>query len=260
MISSRCLDAFPEGGAKLSVLRKRLKQEIEAAELFGVPLFEVWTNEDAPPADGAGDSTDVCLKAVDDADILLVLYNGNAGWASSAPDIGICHSEMMRGMNSAGGKVRLISLGTCTDDPTDPAQSARNKRFQAYVGSHNLFRGGSVRTPDDAVARAKEAVFDALHSLTRLGVREARKGRFHTGEALAWSSLNFAQRQQRIADTLAEAFAERPKAVRDGRQVVMPIAGKSVLFVLHGVPGALTVAAAREMVCGFRRCRPPIPI
>ena len=246
MISSRCNDRFD--GAKLSILRGRLTEELEAAELFGNALFEVWTNEKAPPADGAGDSTDVCHKAVDDADILLVLYNGNAGWASSAPGIGICHSEMMRGMNSAAGKVRLISLGTIADGGRDVDQTARNKRFQDYVATYNLFRGGMVTTADDAVARAKEAVFDAVHSLARLGVRESRKGKFHTGEALAWSSLNFADRQLRIVETLSSAFAERPKAVQDGKHVTIPVAGKSVMFVIHGVPAALTVAAAREMV------------
>ena len=246
MISSRCNDQFD--GTALSVLRKRLKTEIEAETLFGSALFEVWTNEEAPPADAAGDSTEVCHKAVDDADILLILYNGNGGWASSAPDIGICHSEMMRGLNSAAGKVRLISRGTAADDGRDAAQTARNKRFQAYVATHNLFRGGSVQTADTAVARTKEALFDAVHGLARLGLREARKGRFHTGEALAWSSLNFTDRQRRIVETLTDAFAERPGAKRATDGVMIRVAGTPVLFVLHGVPGALTVAAAREMV------------
>lgn len=248
MISSRCYDAFPAGGEKLSVLRKRLKAEIEAANLFGAGLFEVWTNEDAPPADAVGDSTDVCLKAVDDADILIILYNGNAGWASSAPDVGICHAEMMRGMNTAAGKVRMISLGIAADDPSDAGQTARNVRFQAYVGNHNLFRGGTVKTPDQAVARVKEAIVDALQSLTGLGVREARKGRFHTGEALNWSGLSFAERQSRMVATLAETFAERPGAIRASDTVAVPIAGASVLFALHAIPASLTVAAAREMV------------
>jgi hypothetical protein len=83
MISSRCNDAFPRDGAeRLSVVRQKLKDELEASELFGQRLFQVWINEDAPPASG-DDGWDACMKQVDDADVVLVLYNGNAGWTGS---------------------------------------------------------------------------------------------------------------------------------------------------------------------------------
>ena len=47
MISSRCNDGFPAGtkaSPALSVVRKELKREIEAQELFGEKRFEVWIN------------------------------------------------------------------------------------------------------------------------------------------------------------------------------------------------------------------------
>src|SRR5262245_50708873 len=79
MVSSRCNDPFPrDGGERLSIVRQKLKDELEAAELFGQRLFQVWINEDAPPASG-DDGWDACMKQVDDADVVLVLYNGNAG-------------------------------------------------------------------------------------------------------------------------------------------------------------------------------------
>ena len=53
MISSRCNDPFPRsGGERLSIVRQKLKDELEAAELFGQRLFEVWINEDAPQPPG----------------------------------------------------------------------------------------------------------------------------------------------------------------------------------------------------------------
>lgn len=54
MISSRCNDVFD--GAPLSDLRKRAKERIEAAKIFGSAAFEVWINEDAPPDDTSQDS------------------------------------------------------------------------------------------------------------------------------------------------------------------------------------------------------------
>jgi hypothetical protein len=48
-----------------------LKDRLMAAGLFGQRVFEVWINEDAPPA--AGDAGwDECMKQVDAADVLLV--------------------------------------------------------------------------------------------------------------------------------------------------------------------------------------------
>jgi hypothetical protein len=61
MLSSRCKDHFPEKSATtLTDIRKDLKQEIEAQTLLGRPIFEVWINEDAAPADSGLDSWEVC--------------------------------------------------------------------------------------------------------------------------------------------------------------------------------------------------------
>lgn len=248
MISSRCNDAFPAGGERLSTLRRRIKQELEGSQLLGKSLFEVWINEDAPPADTSADSVDVCLAQVDKADILLVLSNGNAGWATTAADIGICHAELMRATSRAAAKVRIVSLGNLADDGKDPDQSRRNKRFQAYLETQNFFRGGTVRTADEAVERAREAVFDALQELVRLGGREARKGRFHTGDALLWSRFNFPQRQDVIAETIVTALRDRGGVRLGERSARLTIADAAVLILVHAVPAGLAVPAAREMI------------
>jgi len=54
MISSHCLNYFPEGqvATRLSDIRRELTAEIEAIELFGRKVFEVWINEEAPPQGG----------------------------------------------------------------------------------------------------------------------------------------------------------------------------------------------------------------
>jgi hypothetical protein len=45
-----------------------------------------------------------------EADLLLVLYNGNAGWSLSPGDIGICHAELMTAFSESSGKVSVVSL------------------------------------------------------------------------------------------------------------------------------------------------------
>ena len=93
MLSSRCKDAFSkDSDITLTDLRRELKKEIESVQLLGRGIFEVWINEDEPPSEGNQDSWDTCLKAVRECDVLIVLSNGNAGWALSGQDVGICQA------------------------------------------------------------------------------------------------------------------------------------------------------------------------
>jgi len=247
MISSRCNDRFPQkSGRVLSDIRKDLKKEIEALEVFGEPIFEVWINEDTPPQGGTWDSWDVCLQAVDDCDVLIALSNGNAGWAENGGDIGICHAELSRGLSRAPGKVRLICLGNIATP--DTAEGERNKRFQEYVNKQSLFRGGNVATEADLKARVKEAVRDALIKLAQAGVREASKGRFHSGEALDWARLDFAARQKAMKNVLREAMRQRAGSSTDGEHLFVQLGGVDILCVPSAIPAALTVSAAKEMV------------
>jgi hypothetical protein len=51
MISSRCNDSFPAdpAGRPLSEIRRELKKEIEAFEIFDKKIFDVWINEAETP-------------------------------------------------------------------------------------------------------------------------------------------------------------------------------------------------------------------
>lgn len=249
MISSRCNDQFPQGFATsptLTSLRKELKKEIEETEVFGDKPFEVWINDVAPPKGGTWDSWDVCIEAVKDCDILLVLSNGNAGWAKNKGDIGICHAELMTGLSQAPGKVSLISLGNIPVDATD--QGARNKRFQEYVALQSLFRGGEVKTVDELKARVNEALREALVTLAQRGVREASKGRFHSGQALDWNRMDFAGRQREMVRVLRAAVLERSNAKEDSGNLLITLNGSEILFATHGIPASLGIGAAKEMV------------
>jgi len=86
-----------------SDVRLELKKQLEAEMLLGSRIFDVWINEDGVAADGTEDSWTECLKQIDLADIVIVIYNGNAGWLKHSGEIGICHAEMQAVMNSAPG-------------------------------------------------------------------------------------------------------------------------------------------------------------
>ncbi|MDQ2140763.1 DUF4062 domain-containing protein [Alcaligenaceae bacterium B3P038] len=247
MLSSRCLDAFPSSSkSTLTDLRKELKGEIESTQVLGRKLFEVWINEDAPPAEGTQDSWDACLQAVRECDVLIVLSNGNAGWAAGEQDIGICHAEYMEGLRSAQAKVRLVALPTVTD--VKDVAIERNRRFQDYISRQTAFRGGEVKTVADAKKRVFEALSDAVISLTQRGVQASASTRFDVGAALDWTRLDFRQRKKTMELTLTTALRglKGTKAVDGG--VVVTLDGKDVVVVIHAIPASLSVAAARELV------------
>ena len=248
MISSRCDDKFPvaPSGRPLSEIRKELKAEIEVLEVFGKKVFEVWINEETPPQGGTWDSWEVCLQAVNDCDILVVLSNGNAGWAKDGGDIGICHAELITALARAPGKVRLIALGNIPVMKT--AEGVRNHRFQGYVKTQSLFRGSAVTTEGALKARVKEAVHDALLALAQAGVRESSKGRFHSGQALDWSRLDFRGRRAEMRRVLRDAMRQRAGSSDDGDHLIVELAGTDVVLVPDAIPAAITIGAAKEMV------------
>jgi hypothetical protein len=248
MISSRCLDYFPAGQTEthLSDIRKAIKADIEAMEIAGRKLFDAWINEDEPPQGGKWDSWEVCLEAVKECDILLSISNGNAGWANTAGDVGICHAELMMGLSTAPAKVRLIALDNIPI--TANAEGARNQRFQEYVGKQSLFRGGTVKTVDELKSRVKEALYDALVSLAQAGVREASRGKFHSGEALDWSRLDFSARRSEMVRVLRDAILARSGSVEDSGKIFVSMDGHEILCEPHAIPAALTVGPARDLV------------
>lgn len=248
MISSRCNDFFPLGQnkKKLSDIRKELKTDVELMEIAGKKAFEVWINEEADPQDGTWDSWDVCIKAVQDCDILLVLSNGYAGWAKTGEDVGICHAELMTGLSSAPAKVRLIDLGKVAINKND--EGKRNQNFQDYVDKQSLFRGGSVETVDDLKKRVKEALYDSVIKLTQAGISQASKGKFHSGTALDWSRLDFEKRQQEMTAVLEESLKGRSGSKDVKGQILINLNKSQTLVRSHAIPAALTVAAAKEKV------------
>ena len=72
-------------------------------------LFDVLVNEGEAALAGDGDVERHCREQIRKADIVLVLYNGSAGWASHGLE-GICQIELRAAMETAPHKVRIIRL------------------------------------------------------------------------------------------------------------------------------------------------------
>ncbi len=248
MISSRNADELDYNGIKvpLSTVRKALKVELEEAQLFGEQVFEVWINEDAPPAEGTEDGWSECMRQVRSADILLVIYNGNSGWAKYGGEVGICHGELHTALTTQPAKVRIVRL-----NPLVPATAVLDKdiRFRKYVDDLNRFYS-QANDGVGLIQACKKALFSAVVGMVGLGVREARKGQYSTGEALDWSRMDFRGRYEEMVRVMHDALLDRTGSM-DGasaEQVYIKMADEQILVCCHAVPAAMTVGAAREMV------------
>ena len=237
MISSRCNDPISYGGkdSTLSVVRKELKKELESSKFLDQLLLDVWINELAPADEGSTVSWDACLREIDNADIVLVIYNGNAGWAVSDTGIGICHAEIERALAQAPAKVRLIALNSLSAAPTEA-----DTRFRDYINSQSPFRS-SASTGEELIAAVKAALAAGIVHQVGLGVREAKKGKYHLGAALDWTRLDFENRKHTMEEIISHALGLKNSGL-------VKIDKVKVSFVVHAIPDSFSTAEAREMV------------
>ena len=247
MISSRCTDqiSFRGASANLSDVRLALKAELESEQLLGSALFEVWINEDAPPAPGTDDSWNVCMQQVRSADVVLVLFNGISGWADRTGEIGICHGELQTALKEAPGKVRLIKLpfGKST-----PSSKERDRKFKEFVSTQALFRGAEANTGEEVIAVAKQALRESVADLVRLGVREASRGKYSSGSALDWSRLNYGNRKRAMIKVIQSSLVASGGKEIDEKTVIFEISKTEILLLIDSVPAGMSEPQARESV------------
>ena len=252
MISSRCSDQIRRASGEpigMSGLRFDMKEQIESAEIFGKKSFQCFVHEHEPPLSAIADFWDECLDQVQECDILIVLYNGNAGFANKDGDLGICHAELMRALDTAPGKVRIVDVRRDASLPELPVypkdQMERNQRFAEYLA----FKQRGVRfakDAEDAIEQTRAALQDAVVDLVTWGGREARKGRFDEGAPLVWSRMDYSTRKREMEAVLRRHLAPD---VRSAKQpITKRVDDATVLFCCHAVPSAMSTAAAREMV------------
>lgn len=257
MISSKNKDNIPgfnDEPVPLSDVRKKLKEELESTGLFGKELFKVWINEDAGAQAGTGDAWDECMLQVDSCDIFVMIYNGDAGWSNGEGDLGICHAEFERAWSRAPAKVYSILLDFQTDGNrglTNPEEVAKkgeeNRRFKAALDRVDPFRD-KAKDAAELLNLAEKTVVRAVKEMTIAGAAEARRGKFYLGTPLEWSRLSYAQRKDKIEQTM-HSYLESSKGAKpedDGH--IIQLGQGEVYVISHGVPSSFSVPEARELV------------
>jgi hypothetical protein len=257
MLSSRNKDLIPAGtgSVALETVRTALQAELQTATFCGEPLLDVWINETAGAADGTDDAWDECMEQVNAADLVVVIYNGNAGWTRASSGIGICHAEFERILSRSPSKLRLITLQFPADgkrgliDPATAAQGAdKDKRFADALARAGLF-WGLASDAESLKTQVRVAVTSGLVDLARVGSREARKGKYYFGSPLDWSRLRYTERKQVIETSIAGYLSGELLGLALGSGVFrLGFYENDVLFLIHGIPSGFGTAEARDLV------------
>jgi hypothetical protein len=247
MISSKCMTPVPwsesEPSELFSDLRRKIKDRLEAVEILGHKIFSVWINEDGVAAPATRGSWEECMAQVKKSDLLLVLYNGDAGWTEGGGNIGVCHAELQTAMECSPQKVYPIKLVGAA-----PPTSPKDVRFQSYFEERQFF-SPAVRTQQEALNMIDVVLANAVTELASAGVREQTRNRRAMGECLDWAKLSFAERADKIKTEIESFLHSRfPQSESTANGTILKMGEEKLFVICHAIPAALTVAAARESV------------
>lgn len=258
MLSGRNRDLIPDragGGVTLSEVRRTLQEELQREVFLGYQLLDVWINEEAGAESGDADIWDHCMDELDRADIVVVIYNGEAGWGAEVGEVGICHAEMQRVRDRAPSKLRIIALDFDSDSAlglTSPKDAARknapNQDFAEEVAS---LLNATARDRSELEESVKLAVVQAVAKLARTGSEEGRKGQYSLGSPLIWSRLTYPERKREMERVVRTYLLDVRKASGDvgtSKPLRLALGGERVLISTHAVPERFGIAEARELV------------
>jgi hypothetical protein len=252
MISSRCMDRVPAGeGApkRLTDVREAIKQRLEAERLCGEQVFRVDITPEHPQAGADESFWEASIEAVRRADIVIVLYNGDAGFQHPQGG-GICEAEFNEAISSGASRTHVIIL----PQPDKPSKTKKERALDAHFADLIEKSRVAQTVASDATAaleKAMESVLAATLKQVGDGSRLARSGKADFGPSLDWSRLGFRERKEKMEKTLLDCICTGGRSVKKKdlpRAAVVPIGQLEIFFVCHAVPAAFSVAAARELV------------
>jgi hypothetical protein len=194
------------------------------------------------------------LKEAKQADIVIVLYNGESGGSIKKEPMGICHAELEAVLATQSKKVRGIPL-PLADLPKDKLQRKCDEAFRAYVTNLDIF-GPQANTGEEVIERVHQEVRDAVITLVQNAAVTPDLSRSNIGPALAWHRLSYAGRERAMRDEVQKVLADvdgtepansKPTQA-EWMTVWLNVGGKKLLGALHAIPAGLSQSAAREKV------------
>lgn len=222
----------------LGDLRKFIKKEFEGEKFLGQKLIQVVMNEEGFEATFDKDAFDSCLENIKKCDLVVVLFNGDAGWAPDK-DInanGICHEEYLQAANDHPSMTVGINITKYFSSVTfSSEQQKRNDAFMDDVNRLYRFKEYSeAKTVDELQTYIKDLIQGYIkHAIDKAFEAKKQLDQNNTifGKTLDWNKLSYAQREKELKDLSSSAFKD-----------IFP----NTICLYHGIPDHLSVADARN--------------
>lgn len=214
-ISSRNNDCFIIDGIKcdsLTEIRLFLQKELESEILLGSQFLKISINETFG-ADTTLDSYNTCITAVKESDFVIVLFNGNAGWAPPSIKLGICHAELDAALQVSNKKLALIDITEFFElSPTGDDERERNAEYSRYVSTLNRFSNPLKLTKKNRnIDGLKNTLLEQIkktisnHLTRRIESSNQSFALSNTNTiGLNWKKLKYDDRSKEIKEVLSE--------------------------------------------------------
>lgn len=255
MISSRVGAPLMKGKSKPTVgdAAKEIKKKLDGLRLFPEAKFEQESlfhfdlSLELKAKPGGKTIDQYCREMVNKSDIVLALYNGQAGSSLSEGADGICFLEMRMAMDFSPEKLVVVTL------PPQPGEGEADKRFREWFEDQRIWTApGTAKGIPDVVEGAREALREAVVSGTRRA-GHLRVGSYYFGGALEWSRMNYERRAEAMRKAVYESLQPHGKKRNEQGEDEMTLFAigdedERVFTWIHAIPAALSEPHAREMV------------
>ncbi len=235
-------EGLTEKDYTLGKLRAFIKTQLEAETFLGEKIFDVILNEDGFEADFTKSAFDTCLKRVSGADVIIILYNGDAGWAPDKKKNvnGICHEEYLMAVKDHPGMTFGINIsGHFAKVKYSAEQQVRNKSFQDDIDSYYRFKEYSeaknVTELQNYILKLIKADIQSSSEKAFKAKKVADLSNTVFGKTLDWSKLNYNQR-------VTELKSEAEKDFKD----FAPF--KDIIVTHNIIPDNMSVTDARNYI------------
>jgi hypothetical protein len=242
-LSSRVKSSFEGLNKKfrLTDLRQFIRKSLEKEIFLGEKIFDVITNETSFKGDFSKNSFDKCLETMRSCNIIIILYNGEAGWsANELPTNGICHEEFLVAMNEFSGMTWAMDLTSYFQLKAVGQEKEKNDAFIADFIRYSKHR--EEITEPDTVEDLKQTILTQIKGYLQEAVQksfETRKEEVASsnlyGPTLDWSKLTYNERQSKMHAKLESTFDSIPAFLK-------------VIKAFHAIPDNMSVADARNLI------------
>ena len=227
------------GQHTLKELREHLLEKLTSQMFLGKQPLEVLINEKTFTGTLTTDAFDNCMRELRSAHIIIILYNGEAGWAiaDSASANGICHEEALVAMNEFSDMSYILNLRDFSILPETGDAAAANQTYSDDIsGSFPTMVKIEAQNFDELKTRTLTQV--EKYVLSAIGRAMASQkvlvaGSSTFGDTLDWSKQTYAERKTLLEQKMKEVFEPMDAFTK-------------VFKSYHGIPDNMSVADARE--------------